>query len=97
MPEEDEYKISPALQITDRSGTEEKVILPNYQSKQSQFPASNDKESIAGDTKNTVANVKQAMVYLGEDFKFLTTIILLLCTIGAIIVYFPKVNISLLP
>ena len=30
--------------------------------------------------------------YFNVDFKFLTTVILLICTIGAVVVYFPRVS-----
>ena len=30
--------------------------------------------------------------YVNVDLKFLTTIILMLCTIGAVVVYFPRVS-----
>ena len=33
--------------------------------------------------------------YVNVDLKFLTTIILMLCTIGAVVVYFPRVSFDL--
>ncbi|WAQ95754.1 ERN1-like protein [Mya arenaria] len=91
VPEEDSNKISPAFQVTDRSETS-KVILPHNPSHRPNLPPPSV-ESIRRETNVTKTEegfITQAIEYLNLDFKFLTTFILLLVTIGALVLYYPK-------
>ncbi|XP_052262641.1 serine/threonine-protein kinase/endoribonuclease IRE1-like [Dreissena polymorpha] len=91
VPEEDKNRISPAFQVTDKS---EKIILPPSHSYTPNIPPSQKAgESIQGEINNTRKEeglIRGAMEYLNLDYKFLTTFVLLLVTIGALVIYHPK-------
>ncbi|KAL4240931.1 Serine/threonine-protein kinase/endoribonuclease IRE1 [Mactra antiquata] len=95
VPDEDNSRISPAFQITDRSETTDKVIppIPN-QSNKPNLPSPNDSEnSNRGQINSTSIEeslFRRTIDYFNVDLKFLTTIVLLLCTIGAVVVYYPR-------
>ncbi|KAH3862454.1 hypothetical protein DPMN_025421 [Dreissena polymorpha] len=93
VPEEDKNRISPAFQVTDKS---EKIILPPSHSYTPNIPPSQKAgESIQGEINNTRKEeglIRGAMEYLNLDYKFLTTFVLLLVTIGALVIYHPKVD-----
>ena len=101
VPEEDSNKITPAFQITDRSETTDKIIPPRHKSPshnsspKPMFPPHFEKgESTQEQRNETITEVglfAQAMDYLNVDFKFLTIVILLI-SIGAVVVIFPRVN-----
>lgn len=93
VPDEDNSRITPAFQITDRSETTDKVIPPNPNpSNKPDLPLPNESHQRLNDSTTTEDSLfRQTMDYLNVDFKFLTTIVLLLCTIGAVVVYFPRV------
>ncbi|XP_045214288.2 serine/threonine-protein kinase/endoribonuclease IRE1-like [Mercenaria mercenaria] len=99
VPEEDQNRITPAFQITDRSETTDKIIPPRHKSPdhnsspKPKFPPPLEKgESTQGQTNDTTADnglLKQAMEYLNVDLKFLTIVILLI-SIGAVVVIYPR-------
>ncbi|KAL3877911.1 hypothetical protein ACJMK2_035553 [Sinanodonta woodiana] len=86
VPEKDMSRIHPSYHITDKSGSTEKVIP--HQPSQIPFPAVDNREGIA-DNNSTTGEPKSGFLY-NLDLKFITTIILLLLTIGAVVIYFPK-------
>ena len=71
----------------------EKIIPspPKPNPTQSEVPS--EKEEINSKMNNeTMGSSGMLGEYVNVDFKFLTTIILMLCTIGAVVVYFPRVS-----
>ena len=71
----------------------EKIIPspPKPNPTQSEVPS--EKEEFNAKTNNeTMGSSGMLGEYVNVDFKFLTTIILMLCTIGAVVVYFPRVS-----
>ena len=94
VPDEDESKISPAFQLTDKS---EKIILPQNPiiSPEQNLPSPIKEESIQGETNRTVSSegyFLQALYHMNLDYKFLTIIVLLISTIGVVVLYFPRVS-----
>ena len=90
VPEESKSRISPAFQITNKSETTEKIIPHQPKAARSELPHLKEKDIKT--SNETVETNRTFMDYVNVDFKFLTTIILLLCTIGAVVVYFPRVR-----
>ncbi|KAH3862425.1 hypothetical protein DPMN_025392, partial [Dreissena polymorpha] len=84
VPEEDKNRITPAFQI---------ILPPSHLYIPNIPPSQKPGESIQREINNTRKEeglIKGAMEYLNLDYKFLTTFVLLLVTIGALVIYFPK-------
>ncbi|KAK3586701.1 hypothetical protein CHS0354_039173 [Potamilus streckersoni] len=86
VPEQDMSRIHPNYQITDKSGSTEKVIP--HQPSQKPIPAVDNRDGVS-DNKSTMGESQLSFLY-NLDLKFITTIILLLLTIGVVLIYFPK-------
>ncbi|KAK7507901.1 hypothetical protein BaRGS_00000866, partial [Batillaria attramentaria] len=88
VPKQSQTVISPARQLADKSGSSSHKILPSHPHVPVPSTKMNQQE---GAERNSSLMTKEGLIaYIGEEYRFLVTVVLSLLTLAGALFYFPR-------